>query len=105
MVCPKGSNQFLGVCLPIPVLELTAHVDAPSAFSRQMYFAAAVLIGAASEKLIYLLMDALAASVTDPKEKASIRKTMRDRFTFDVCKITTPPNSGKKQETPSLGHH
>ena len=51
--------------------------EAVAAFSRQMYFTAAVMIGAASEKLIYLLMDALAVSVTDPKEKASIRNDHR----------------------------
>lgn len=53
--------------------------EAVAAFARQMYFASAVMIGAASEKLIYLLMDALAASVTDQKEKAAIKKTMNER--------------------------
>jgi hypothetical protein len=44
-----------------------------------MFFASAVMIGAASEKLVYLLMDALAGSVSDPKDKAAIRKTMIKR--------------------------
>jgi len=53
--------------------------EAIKAYSRRLFFASAVMIGAANEKLVYLLMDALETSVTDAKEKAAIRKTMSDR--------------------------
>jgi len=53
--------------------------EAVAAFARQMYFAAAVMIGAASEKLVYQLMDALVASIADPKEQAAIKKTINER--------------------------
>jgi hypothetical protein len=53
--------------------------EAVAAYARMMFFASAVMIGAASEKTIYLLMDALGSSVTDLKEKAAIIKTMKER--------------------------
>ncbi len=61
-----------------PVIEQYTQ-EAVASFARQMYFAAAVMIGAASEKLIYLLMNALAESVVDEKEKAAIIKTTTER--------------------------
>ena len=60
-----------------PVIEQYTE-EAVAAFARQMYFAAAVMIGAASEKLVYLLMDALAESVTDDRERAAIIKTTNE---------------------------
>lgn len=53
--------------------------EALRAYSRRIFFASAVMIGAASEKLVYLLMDALATSVADLAEKGAIKKTMTER--------------------------
>jgi hypothetical protein len=43
------------------------------------HFACAVMIGAASEKCIYLLADALLPALRDPAKQAALRKKMDDR--------------------------
>jgi hypothetical protein len=53
--------------------------EAIMAYSRRMFFASAVMIGAASEKMIYLLMEALAGSVQDATQKRMIVKSIEAR--------------------------
>lgn len=80
---PEDQHGYLAA-LRAQVTTLDAVIEqyteeALAAFTRQMYFAAAVMIGAASEKLVYLLMDALETSVIDPREKGAIKKTINER--------------------------
>jgi hypothetical protein len=61
-----------------PVIEQYV-AEAVMAYSRRMLLASAVMIGAASEKTIYLLMEALAESVQDTTHKQMILKSMEGR--------------------------
>jgi hypothetical protein len=49
------------------------------AYERQAYFAAAVMIGAACEKAVYLLADAFLRSLRDPNEKKKLGEAMQRR--------------------------
>jgi hypothetical protein len=49
------------------------------AYQRQAYFAAAVMLGAACEKAVYLLADAFLQSVQDPNEKKKLAEAMQRR--------------------------
>ncbi len=49
------------------------------AYQRQAYFAAAVMVGAACEKSVYLLADSFLRSVQDPGEKKKLDEAMRSR--------------------------
>jgi hypothetical protein len=49
------------------------------AYQRQAYFAAAVMVGAACEKAVYLLADSFLRSVQDPSEKKKLDEAMRGR--------------------------
>ena len=53
-------------------------VEALTAFERRAYFAAAVMLGAASEKALYLLADALLRAFKDTKRRDKL-KTLLDR--------------------------
>jgi hypothetical protein len=80
---PEDQQGFL-TALKVQVPQLDSIIDqyvqeAVAAYARQMFFASAVMIGAASEKTIYLLIDALASSLKDHKEKAAIIKTIKER--------------------------
>lgn len=48
-------------------------------YQRQAYFAAAVMIGAACEKAVYLLADAFLRSVQDPNDKKKLTEAMQRR--------------------------
>lgn len=61
-----------------PVVEQYVQ-EAVMAYGRSMFFASAVMIGAASEKTIYLLMDALVNSVEDPNHNITILKSINGR--------------------------
>jgi hypothetical protein len=45
-------------------------------YGRQAFFASAVMIGAASEKAVYLLMDALHGAIRDPKGQKKVREAI-----------------------------
>lgn len=49
------------------------------AYERQAYFAAAVMIGAACEKAVYLLADSFLRSIQVPSEKKKLDEAMRSR--------------------------
>ena len=49
------------------------------AYQRQAYFAAAVMIGAACEKAVYLLADSFLRSIQDANEKKKLNEAMRMR--------------------------
>jgi hypothetical protein len=48
-------------------------------YGRQAFFASAVMIGAASEKAVYLLMDALHGAVRDPQKQKSVQDAINLR--------------------------
>jgi hypothetical protein len=54
-------------------------VEALTAFDRGAYFAAAVMLGAASEKALYLLADSMVAAYKDPKKGSKMKSLMGDR--------------------------
>lgn len=53
-------------------------LEALTAFVREAYFAAAVMLGAASEKALYLLADSVLVALKDTKKRAKL-KTSLDR--------------------------
>jgi hypothetical protein len=50
-----------------------------TAYQRQAYFAAAVMVGAACEKSVYLLADSFLRSIQNPGEKKKLDEAMRGR--------------------------
>ncbi len=45
-------------------------------FKRQLFFASAVMLGAAAEKAVLLLLESMANAVSDPKEKKKIQELL-----------------------------
>ncbi len=80
---PEDQGGYLAALRSqVPLLDpvIAQYVaEALMAYSRRMLFASAVMIGAASEKTIYLLMEALAGSVQDATQKKMIRKSIESR--------------------------
>ncbi len=58
-------------------------------YERQAYFAAAVMIGAASEKAVYLLAEALERATQDQQEKKRIANAMQRRGLPDLFKAVS----------------
>jgi hypothetical protein len=58
--------------------------EALSTFERQTYFAAAVMVGAAAEKAVYLLADSLVGAIKDATRQASLQKVMERRRLNDL---------------------
>ncbi len=52
--------------------------EAVVTYNRQAWFAAAVMVGAASEKVVYMLADAL-LNVTGGKDQRALEKTIKER--------------------------
>jgi hypothetical protein len=53
--------------------------DGLIAFERGAYFAAAVMLGAASEKALYLLAEAMVDALKSPKEKQTLEQHLKGR--------------------------
>ncbi|MGB8801437.1 MAG: hypothetical protein WCC97_12170 [Candidatus Acidiferrales bacterium] len=53
--------------------------EALNTYIRGTYFASAVMIGAASEKAIYLLADSLIPALKDPAKRSALKKKIDDR--------------------------
>ncbi len=77
---PQGYLAALDALVPAvdPVVKQYVQ-EAVVTYERRAWFASAVMIGAASEKTVYLLMDALLLSVQDAGEKNAIKNTMIER--------------------------
>lgn len=56
-------------------------------YQHHSFFASAVMLGAASEKLVYLLMEAIERSTQDPQDKATIRNAIKDRGLTTMFKL------------------
>jgi hypothetical protein len=50
-----------------------------SAFDRKTFFAAAVMVGAAAEKAVYLLADSILEAIKDPAREQKFRKLIEQR--------------------------
>ncbi len=84
---PEDQQGFLAVLLKlVPNLDLVIRQyvqEALLTYERGALFASAVMIGAASEKAVYLLMDALHGSLLDPQKKKAVQKALEE------CKLPT----------------
>jgi hypothetical protein len=58
-------------------------------YERRAYFAAAVMIGAASEKAVYLLAEALECATQDQQEKKRLANAMQKRGLPDLFKAVS----------------
>lgn len=79
---PEDGDGFLvALNTLIPTLDPVVKqyvAEAVVTYNRQAWFAAAVMVGAASEKVIYMLADAL-LNVTGGKDQRALEKTIKER--------------------------
>jgi hypothetical protein len=59
-------------------------VEALTAFERRAYFASAVMLGAASEKALYLLAEAMLGAFTDVRKQQKLQSTLERRKLFEL---------------------
>ena len=91
----------------VPVLDSVIEqyiVEALTAFNRDAYFAAAVMVGAASEKAIYLLAASLLNAMKPSHRRGTLETTMSRRQLFplleSVRKIIDECSAGKSAPIP-----
>ncbi len=83
-----GYMKFLQDRVPNMDAVIKQYVgEALVAFERQAYFAAAVMLGAASEKALYILAEAMVDALKSPKAKQTLEQYLKGRtlnplFTF-----------------------
>jgi hypothetical protein len=58
-----------------------------SSFERRMFFAGAVMVGAAAEKAAYLLADALSCALKDGSRKQKLMRAIEHRKLFDLLDL------------------
>lgn len=66
-----------------PVIEQYV-IEALTAFEREAYFASAVMLGAASEKELYLLAEAVLSAYKDPKKQSKLKGLLDRRKLLDL---------------------
>jgi hypothetical protein len=66
-----------------PILEQYV-IEALTAFDRDAYFASAVMLGAASEKELYLLAEAMFLALKDPKKQSKLRGLLDRRKLLEL---------------------
>lgn len=79
---PEDQQGFLAALKLVPNLDLVIRQyvqEALLTYERGALFASAVMIGAASEKAVYLLMDALHGALLDPQKKRAVQKAIDER--------------------------
>jgi hypothetical protein len=96
---PEDSARYMALLKKLvnaldPVIEQYV-TEGLSSFVKGNYYAAAVMIGAASEKEVYLLGDAMMIALKDPKKQADLRSLLDGRgmnklFKFLEGQITDP---------------
>lgn len=92
---PDAYIGLLGEMVPNldPVIEQYIF-EGLNCFRRRLFFASAVMLGAAAEKAILLLLEAIAKSVGDPQKKKEVERLLdgaRLPAIFDkILKILTP---------------
>lgn len=89
-----GYLNFLRTLVPTLDTVIAQYVsEGLSSFVRQSYFAAAVMIGAGSEKAIYLLADSMLPALRKPADRTKLtdllgRRSLKALFDFLTKKIT-----------------
>ena len=96
---PEDSARYMALLKKLvkaldPVIEQYVS-EGLSSFVKGNYFAAAVMIGAASEKEVYLLGDAMMIALKDPKKQTELRNLLDGRgmnklFKFIEGQISDP---------------
>jgi hypothetical protein len=83
-----GYMKFMHQLIPTldPVIEQYV-VEALTAFERHAYFAAAVMLGAASEKAIYLLADGVAGALADVNKRNKFHSTLDARSLLKLLEL------------------
>jgi hypothetical protein len=71
-----------------PVIEQHI-VEALTAFERLAYFAAAVMLAAASEKAIYLLADAILPAIVDANRRRNFHSVLGSRSLLKLLELVT----------------
>jgi hypothetical protein len=66
-----------------PIIEQYV-IEALTAFDRDAYFASAVMLGAASEKELYLLAEAVFSALKDPKKQSKLRGLLDRRKLLEL---------------------
>jgi hypothetical protein len=66
-----------------PIVEQYV-IEALTAFEREAYFASAVMLGAASEKELYLLAEAVFSALIDPKKQIKLRGLLDRRKLLEL---------------------
>lgn len=75
--------EFLRQLLPaLDTVIMQYIVEALKAFEREAYFATAVMIGAASEKAVYLLADSLVRALKSTARRTALEKALGGRSLF-----------------------
>jgi hypothetical protein len=64
-------------------------IEALRTFNDRSYFASAVMLGAASEKVIYLLAEALRVALKESNEKAELREALKGRSLLSLLTKVT----------------
>src|SRR5579875_2128956 len=77
--------KFLRVRVPAidPIIEQYI-IEALIAFERESYFASAVMLGAASEKELYLLAEAVLSALKDPKKHSKLKGLLDRRKLLEL---------------------
>lgn len=74
---PDGYIELLRNMAPNidPVIEQYVY-EGLNCFRRQLFFASAVMLGAASEKAVLVLLEAIAKSISDPAKKQELEQVL-----------------------------
>lgn len=101
---PEDATRYIEVlCSLVPNLDpiIRQYVEESLiAYQRQAYFAAAVMIGAACEKAIYLLADSMLRSIQIPGERKKLAEAMRYRSLRDLFEAVQKILETKQQGIP-----
>jgi hypothetical protein len=97
--------EFVRQLLPnLDTVIMQYIVEALKAFEREAYFATAVMIGAASEKAIYLLADSLAKALKQSARRTTLEKALGGRslsaLLDHVRETIETESAGKKAPIP-----
>jgi hypothetical protein len=85
---PEDAEQYLKFLRErVPALDPIIEqyvIEALTAFDRAAYFASAVMLGAASEKELYLLAEAVFLALKDPKKQSKLRGLLDRRKLLEL---------------------
>jgi hypothetical protein len=83
-----GYMNFLRQLIPtIDSIIEQYMIEALTAFERSAYFAAAVMLGAASEKALYLLAESMLDAFRDTGKRRRLQSTLERRKLSELCEL------------------